>query len=280
MPADLSKTFTWSIGGAGGKGAAAIGGYNPTTGPTYVVPLNPNNSAGPTFPGANEYYYYTSSGSETASVTPSSSGIPPARTTFSVAKPVVTVSTVKGKVAFDSQYPNAPPPTIHDGLPYVGYSGIKFTATQIPSGYSDGVVWGQVYYANDSFTAANGTHYVRDGSGLDTKWPYGANSNLGDGQYATDDSPMVSTQIEPSLVGLSVDDNPVMYLMYQPAATNGTAKSIEVPIQCVSWGWSGSANLANGVWTPGTLLNTAPSGVDTNSYPEWIGLMNLFPQPG
>ncbi|MGC9259917.1 MAG: hypothetical protein ACP5I8_07550 [Phycisphaerae bacterium] len=210
-------------------------------------------------------------------LTPTGGGIPPAQTTFSVAKPTITVSTVKGVIAFDSQYP-APEPTIHDGLPEIGKVGIKFTATQIQSGYSGSVVWGQLYYANDSFTAADGTHYIRDGFGLDTKWPYGADPNLGDGQYATDDSPMVSTQIEPNLASLSVDDNPTMYLMYQPAATNGTAESIEVPIQYVSWSWSGSAALANGVWTPANLLNTAPPGVNTNSYPEWIGLFDLVPQ--
>jgi hypothetical protein len=48
-PADLSKTYTWSIDGAGDNGAAAIGGYNPTTGSTFVAPLDPGSSTGATF---------------------------------------------------------------------------------------------------------------------------------------------------------------------------------------------------------------------------------------
>ena len=111
---------------------------------------------------------------------------------------------------------------------------------------------------------------------MDTVWPYGADPNLGDGEYGTDDSPAVSSQIEPNLINMSINDNPTMYLMYAP----GTAGSIWIPIQYMPWSWSGSASFVNGQWQASGLNNTGPQGKATNSYPVWTHLAAGSPQPG
>lgn len=73
---------------------------------------------------------------------------------------------------------------------------------------------------------------------------------------------------------MSISDTPEMDLMYQPAATSpdGKVKSVEVPIQYVSWDWGGNATYANGCWTGSNLANGALLGTNTDSYPEWPGL--------
>ena len=265
QPTDLAP-FTWKIQDAGGNGKAAVAGYSPSSGATSVTVLNPGQHTDKTFP----RYYYIKAGSFTASVTPTSSMQTAAQTTFSTTKPAITVSTTTGTVAFDSQYPNVPPPALHDGMPVVGQTpGIHFTATTIPTGYNGSVVWVQIYTANDVFKDANGSTTTRNGTGLDTSWPYGSDPNLGQGQYGTDDSPAVSTSYIPNMSYMEIDDTPTMYLLYSPNAPH----SIDVPIQKVSWSWSGSVTLQNGQWVTSGLNNaTNPSGVNINSEPEWSGL--------
>ena len=102
-PTDLPKTFTWTISGAGPNGSAAVGGYNPTAGPTYVTGLYSANSTGTSFPAVDGHYYYAAKGNETASVTPTGSGIPPVKTIFDVTKPTATTSATTDRVNVWSQ---------------------------------------------------------------------------------------------------------------------------------------------------------------------------------
>ncbi len=168
-PADLSKTFTWSIDGAGGNGSAAIGGYNPTTGSTYVVRLYPANSTGTSFPTTGSDYY-VASGSENAGVTPTGSGIPPAKTTFSVAKPTATLSTVTSAVNVWSasggfgfgQWMFNPP---------LGSSpGILFTATPGQNvGFVGRFDWIQKYGPDQTYWSPGGNLIdTESGAGLDS----------------------------------------------------------------------------------------------------------------
>jgi hypothetical protein len=276
-PADLSKTYTWSIDGAGGNGSAAVGGYNPTSGPTYVTTLDPESSTGVTFPGANEYYYYTIAGSETASVTPTGSGIPPAKTTFAVAKPTAAVSTLtpgvyvwpaSGGFGF-GQWMFNPPLGL---LP-----GISFSATTGQNtGFSGSSNWIQVYAPDQSYWGANGQLLdTVGGAGLDTL-------NRNGGVFYGVSPPSDSPNTDPGAVAngpvgkIVVADHATMWFMYKPAAVG----SIWIPIDSVNWNWGGTETLSNGAWalTGGTWAQN-PGGTATNTFPVWDGYVNHTPTP-
>ncbi len=273
-PSDLASQFTWTVAGAGGNGSAAIGGHNPTTGDTHVVPLNPAADTSPSSPGPSGQYYYIQSGNFAVSVVPQGGSIPSASTTFNVTEPSMAVNTVTGTVAFDNKDPALIPPAMHDGLAEiingVPAVGIKFVAApQLPTAYAGNPVWVQIYDPTDIFKNAAGQTFTRNTAGLDTSMPYGADTNLGDHQYATDDSPGISTALINNMVSMDIADAPKIYLLYSPA----TYGSIDVPIQKVAWSWSGTATLANGAWATAGLANAPnPAGVDIDSEPEWDGL--------
>ena len=99
-PADLSKTFTWSIDGAGGNGSAAINGYTVASDSSSAVvnTLTPDNDTKSTFPNPSsspamlQSYYYTNGGSFNPSVQPQGvTGATPVNTTFIVAAPTTTL---------------------------------------------------------------------------------------------------------------------------------------------------------------------------------------------
>lgn len=274
-PTDLPKTFTWSIDGAGGNGAAAIGGYNPTTGPTYVTTLNPASSTSTTFPGAKEYYYYTTAGSQTASVTPTGSGIPPAKTTFSVAKPTEVISTVTSEVHVWSAFGGFGFGQWMFNPPFGNKTGILLTANPGKiTGFSGDFNWVQVYAPDQSYWDASGNLLdTVGGAGLDTKFPYGPDGPLGDVPFKTDDSPSTG----PNPIGMSngpaakivVADHATMWLIYKPSATG----SIWVPVASAAWNWGGTDTLVGGSWalTNGSWAQS-PAGPPTNTYPQWAGL--------
>ncbi|MGC9261652.1 MAG: hypothetical protein ACP5I8_16430, partial [Phycisphaerae bacterium] len=82
-PADLSKTFSWSIDGAGGNGSAAIGGYTSSTSDAQVNALDPANATGSTF----GPYYYVAPGTHKASVKPAGTSIAAVLTNFGITRP-------------------------------------------------------------------------------------------------------------------------------------------------------------------------------------------------
>ncbi|MGC8541750.1 MAG: hypothetical protein ACP5QA_14135 [Phycisphaerae bacterium] len=286
-PADLSKTFTWSIDGAGGNGSAAIGGYNPTTGPTYVTSLDPGSSTGATFPGAKEYYYYTTSGSETASVTPTGSGIPPAKTTFSVAKATAALSTTTSVVCGGTYNGNVGAISFGDGLITAPDQGSPYPQPPQPSlgiefddvpgqntGFNGIFGWVQVYAPDRIYSGAAGNVIgVVAGAGYDTQ------SNSG---FLYDTVPPFSTDDNPAAWpgntganSISIADHGTMWLIYKPA----TAGSIWVPVDSVNWSWAGTDlfNAGLGTWTiANTSSSLNPAGGPTNTFPIWSGPDNLF----
>jgi hypothetical protein len=276
-PSDLPKTFTWSISGAGGNGAAAIGGYNPTSGPTYVTALNPSSSTGSTFPGVNEYYYYTTANSETASVTPTGSGIPPAKTTFQVSEPTATVLTLTPGVYV---WPASGGFGLGQWMfnpPFGLLAGISFSLKSVQStGFSGGFNWIQVYAPDQSYWGANGNLLdTVGGAGLDT---LNRNGAVFYGVSPPSDSP----NTDPGSVGngpvgkIVVADHATMWLMYKPAA----AGSIWVPVDAVNWNWGGTETMSNGEWAlSGGSWAQNPSGAATNTFPVWDGYVSHTPVP-
>lgn len=279
VPADLSKTFTWSINGAGGNGAAAIGGYNPTSGPTSVSALDPGSSTGVTFPGANEYYYYTTAGSEKASVTPAGSGIPPATTTFSVTKPTAKVLTVtpgvyvwptSGGFGF-GQWMFNPPFGLLPGISF-------FATTGQNTGFSSSFNWLQVYAPDQSYWSANGSLLdTVGGAGLDTL-------NRNGGVFYGVSPPSDSPNTDPGAVAngpvgkIEVADHATMWLIYKPSVSG----AIWIPIDSVSWNWGGTDLFNSGAGTWGIANSSSaqnPSGAATNIYPEWGSPANYQFEP-
>ncbi len=267
-PSDLASKFTWSIDGAGGNGSAAIGGYDPATGPTYVTALNPASSTGTSFPTTGSYYY-VASGSENASVTPNGGGIPAAETTFSVTKPTATVSTTtsavyvwpaSGIMGFGQWMSNPP---------FGKAPGIVISADIDKNlGFNGGYNFIQVYAPDRVlYTADGGVFKLISGAGLDA--PSGQIFYQPDAVYGPDargDSPEQGAG--GTVAKVVVADNATMWFMYLPHA-NG---SIWVPIDSVDWSWAGTESLASGSWslTGGTWAKD-PQGSKTNTYPVWGG---------
>ncbi len=298
VPSDLSKTFTWSIDGAGGNGSAAINGYvrNSATGDPLmpgrntslysmgiVVPLDPGADITATFPdpsylGALKYYYYTTAGSFTPSV--SFQGGAAAKTTFSVAKYTETMqnSYASGVVSTPLQGGGVElslgPPGKFDQIFF----------QQDPSS-GDGAFGGtlhfvQVYTENDRWTGnpAKGIpNYSAVDAGLDEYYFY-PNELPPPSAVHTGDAPSILT--DNNYIKMIVDDTPAMWAMYQPKVPG----SIVVPLAEQGWQWGGTEtlNTNTGQWAlsnavplgPGTLSPLYP----TNDYPFWDHILQV-PNP-
>lgn len=283
-PSDLATQFTWMISGAGGNGAGAIGGYTPIAGATSVTPLAASNAATDVFPGSatpSGAYYYTTNNKFAASVAPTNNAeIPYVMTTFDVAKPTATVSTVTDRVnvwsiagvmMFGGWYSDPAEPE-KDG----GADGIDFTYAPVQNtGFSGEFDWIQVYTPDWSFWNASGKLIdTLNGSGLDS-----LNRTTGGvfyGNNPPEDSPYTSPNFISNDVAtkIAVADHATMWLMYLPKA----AGSIWVPIDSVNWNWGGTDTLVNNSWS---LSNGSwsrnPTGAETNIFPIWNGYANLSP---
>ncbi len=267
-PADLNSVFSWAIAGAGGNGSGAIAGWNPTSGPTYVQTLVPGAATEATF----GPYYYTTANSYTATVKAAFAELPPAQTTFNVAKPTAVITTItdrvnvwsaSGTIGFGGWM--AQPQK--DG----GKVGIQFTDTPDQnSGFEGKFNWIQIYAPDDVFWNTTGVLLgTESGAGLDS-----LNKSTGGVFYGInppDDSPLIQPKPGSNYGKIAVNDGATMWLMYLPSATG----SIWVPVADVAWSWAGTETLANGAWTlAGGAWVQNPTGSATNAFPAWGGYVN------
>ena len=283
-PSDMADAFTWAIEGAGGNGAAAIAGWNPTKGFTWVSPLNPASPSG--IYSFGYPCYYVAAGDHNASVTPQGVGVPPAWTTFSVAKPssetlTTTTSVVcggtdrdKGGGAMDfgdaflvNNDPGSPyPQPYQDGIDFRAKPG------QI-AGFSGKFDWAQGYSLSQIYLDSKGNPLGSAyGEGLDTSFPY---PSLGTSQ--TNDNPAAAPSDVPASDGdafkITVADHATMWLLYKPSISG----SIWVPVDSVNGNWGGTDQFLGSHWgISSTSSSQNPTGTATNKYPEWYGLVPGF----
>ena len=309
-------TLTWNAAQKntaprrGGNGSAAINGYVrdaangypvdpafPGTQTSYydaaaVVALTPSTDTTATFPapsspGILKKYYYTESGSYTASVTPSGVGVKAAKTTFSVAAPTTTLTAkyqYPTRNAVDSVPPtqylylDSVPGQLPHNAPAKDY-GVVFTHAPVHGkpffGQSYFV---QIYSANEYWQGRNAN--VKDVTfnevGLDGTDPYMDTDQSGSDDFAGD-GPEIVTDDHLGFVSYSpvkVDDSPKMWVMYQPARTG----SISIPLASCPWHWGGTLtwNATKKTWS---LAGAVPSSAgtinagNTDQYPVWTQIV-------
>lgn len=298
----------------GGNGSAAINGYVrdaangypvdpalPGTQTSYydaaaVVALTPSADTTATFPdpsspGILKKYYYTESGSYTATVTPSGAGVKAAKTTFSVAAPTTTLTAkyqyptrnaVDGVSPTQYLYLNSAPVKV---VPIAADKyGVLFTHAPVQSkSFFGQSYFVQIYSANEYWQGRNAN--VKDFTfkevGLDGTDPYMATGQSGGDDFAGD-GPLIVTDANPGFVSYSpvtVDDSPKMWVMYMPARTG----SISIPLASCPWHWGGTLtwNATKKTWS---LAGATPSSAGTinadttDQYPVWTQIV-LPPTP-
>ncbi len=302
------KQFTWTISGAGGNGSAAINGYvvSATTGvavpnedatsayqTAVVAKLVPSADTKATFPdpsspGILKKYYYTESGSYTASVTPSGAGAN-AKTTFNVAAPTTTLTAkyqyptrlfVYGTGPADFIYLRQTSALGAQNLTSESQAGITFTHPPVhktvsgANTFMGNSYFVQVYSQADLwYPIGGGNPYSAFGTGLDGSDPYQANIVDSNGNDFVADAPTRLTDRHAGQINYSpviIDDNPTMWVMYTPAA----AGSIDVPLASSAWHWGAVAkwNAQTKSWDESGIApaaaGPAPASL-THTYPVW-----------
>ncbi len=97
------------------------------------------------------------------------------------------------------------------------------------------------------------------------------------------DGPDETTDAKSNLVNysqLTIDDSPVMWVMYTPKMTG----AIDIPLESCPWHWGGTLtwNVANKVWT---FANASPAAAgaagsgSTDKYPEWSQILSVPTPP-
>lgn len=307
-PSDLATQFSWSIGGAGGNGSAAINGYCSDTatgtpvsssndGQAAVVPLNPSTDTLSAFPdpsaaGELSHYYYTESCSESVSVTPQGAGIPASKAAFSVAAPTTTLTAkyqypvrlfVYGTGPADYIYLRETTAIGMNVLTALSQAGITFEhpplqGTQVgASKFSGTSHFVQVYSEADSwYPIGGGNPYSAFGTGLDEADPYQGNVHFGGDDFVID-APQRITDSVPNKVDYStviIDDNPTMWVMYTPALRG----SIDVPVASSAWHWGVVAkwNAQTKSWDESGVAPSAAGPAPaspTDTYPAWNDIL-------
>ncbi len=308
-PSDLASQFSWSIGGAGGNGSAAINGYcsDTATGTAVssssdaqaaVVPLDPSTDTLSTFPdpsaaGELKHFYYTESCSESASVTPQGAGIPAARATFSVAAPSTTLT---AEYQYPARVTKDPIDGGPDGVIYLRQTSAVALGPNLTSNSQAGIVFYhpflssqtflgssyfvQVYTWKHTYTGINGTvNWATSGTMLDTSDPYPVNEK--NQPFAGDDEAIDAPQFVTDKVNqvnyspITAGDSPTMWVMYTPSVPG----SIDIPIASCTWPWGGTAawNAKTGSWAftgaKPAAAGSAPAAA-TDNYPVWNGVLN------
>ena len=155
-------------------------------------------------------------------------------------------------------------------------------------------------YMEELYMNADGTSsYQMPMIGLDTHFPYQYNAsqfysqgymwNVSTGTGSSGDAPSVPFSIPAADNGgnnwydASATDSFTTWLMYQPPG------GVWVPLQTVTWNWSGHVvkDKATGTWnsatngSPAVTGYTSDSGTPTNSPPQWncvnVGESELYP---
>jgi hypothetical protein len=212
------------------------------------------------------YWVYAGSSLQvTFKLTLSDGTSPSATATFNVAGATVSkMSTPTGSVG------------IYAG-PVLGYGpvGIKFSPTPTtPSADSGQFEWVQLITTTTGGTVKTCINVTQpptsSGTGLDTDYPFATGTS-------TQDSPslsLVSSSYSQEARSFSAN----MYLLWNPALPSGctpgsSCTSIPVPLESVSWGWSGTASYSAGNWSRTSSSQTTPSWVAGTSYPIWSDLV-------
>jgi hypothetical protein len=187
---------------------------------------------------------------------------------FDVQRPNIQLAvTVPGEIRADNNYAKSGT-FLHFGGNSVGTNvipGIKF---EVQSTDIDGeAFYIQTGNSYEQDMGIDGTNYVWTGSGVDNGTDLGNYEYRSDG-ISTDDSP--ASSLFNTLTNVNRTDSFTMYLMFQP---NVPGAKLMVPMNKVSWSWSGSAVLANAssnLWNLTSAVPPSnPTATDTTSYPTW-----------
>lgn len=175
--------------------------------------------------------------------------------------PVSIVATSPGSIATDTNYFYSSGTCLHFGgeldlsVSLVPIPGVQFSYNLGGSSFAASkfafVRTGSVHRQ----AVFQGTNYVCDSTGLDTKYPFGTTQES--------DSPSTD-DLSPATSG-SVGDGFEEFLMFQD-----DANSIAVPLQSVTWNWSAQAVLIDD-----QLKTISPSGPNFHlnqnpSFPFWV----------
>ncbi len=183
------------------------------------------------------------------------------KATFNVKRPTASVAATTGAVGVGT-LTNQAAVWLHFG-DKAAIPGISLSQENtIPPGFSGDWEWVQVVQASvlRAKDAVTGKWRKKEGSGLDTTYPYNQSPVL------AEDSPRL--ELRSSKVEETADESFSIWLMFKPSTPN----SIWVPVRKVNWYWKGNAVQSSGSWSLTSSTHaTNPSDADSTDHPTWTG---------